>query len=104
MDYKIQLLSFLFSFLFGILFSIMSKMHYDLVYRLKKWLQYIFTFLFILDVSLFYILILYYINHGVVHLYFIALTFVGYYVEKKLTPYVKCHVKAMHLFAKYFEK
>lgn len=89
----IQLLSFLSSFLFGIFFSFVSRYHYDMVSSLKKVFQYFLTFLFILDISLFYILIMYYINDGVVHLYFIAVTFIGYLVEKKIFQSVKKYVK-----------
>lgn len=104
MDYKIQLLSFLFSFLFGILFSFLSRYHYDLVYKLKSIWQYVLSFVFILDISFFYILALYFINNGVIHLYFVLLTFLGYAVEKKLYLVVKSRVKAIHLFAKTSQK
>lgn len=100
MDYKIQLISFLFSLLFGMLFSFFSRYHYNLVYKLKKIWQYLLSFLFILDVSLLYILLLYYINNGIVHIYFLAFTIMGYCLEKYSYNYVKCHVKAIHLFAK----
>lgn len=93
MDNSIQLISFFSSFLFGIFFSFVSRYHYNMVVSLKKVFQYLLTFLFILDVSLFYILILYYINDGVVHLYFIVVTVIGYLVEKKIFQFVKKNVK-----------
>ena len=104
MDYKLQLLSFFVSFLFGIFFSFTSRFHYNLVFKLKKILRYLLTFLYILDISLFYILIMYYINHGNVHLYFVFLTFLGYYVEPYLTLSVKKSVKFKSYIAKHFHK
>jgi len=104
MDYKIQLLSFLLSFLFGIFFSFVSQFHYDLVFSLKKFMRYLLTFLFILDISLGYILMMYYINDGVIHLYFVGVTLLGYGCEKYFTNYVKKYVKRMPIIAKYFRK
>lgn len=104
MDNSLQLLSFLVSFLFGIVFSFFSRYHYDMVYSLKTLPRYVLTFLFILDMSLFYILLLYYVNDGTVHLYFVAVTFLGYFLEKVLSPYVKKYVKSYSPIAKFWHK
>ena len=104
MDYKIQLLSFLVSFLFGIFFSFTSRFHYNLVFSLKQILRYLLTFLYILDVALIYVLLLYYVNHGNIHLYFVIVTFLGYIVEPYLIMYVKKHVKLKSFIAKYLHK
>lgn len=104
MNNHIQLLSFFVSFLFGICFSFVSRFHYDMVFSLKKIPRYLLTFLFILDVSLFYILILYYINSGVVHIYFVIVTFLGYFLEKKCNVYVKKYVKFCPFLEKLFHK
>lgn len=104
MSYQLQLLSFLVSFLFGIFFSFTSRFHYNLVFSLKSVLRYLLTFLYILDISLIYILLLYYINHGILHIYFVFITFIGYFVEKHLTLTVKKYVKSVPWIAKYFHK
>lgn len=104
MNNHIQLLSFLFSFLFGIFFSFVSVYHYHMVYSLKKVFRYFLTGLFILDISLFYILCLYYINSGVVHIYFVVVTLLGYLVEKKLHSVVKKYVKLCPFIANHFHK
>ncbi len=93
MDNHIQLLSFFYSFLFGIFFSFVSRFHYGFISSLKNWFRYLLTILFILDISLLYILMMYYINHGVVHLYFVLFTMLGYIGEKYFTLIVKNHVK-----------
>lgn len=104
MDNSIQILSFLVSFVFGFLFSLLSRYHYDMVYSLKKIMRYVLTFLFILDMSLLYILILYYVNEGVVHLYFVIVTFLGYGLEKYCNRHVKKNVKWCYPIAKFFQK
>jgi hypothetical protein len=100
MNYKVQLLSFFLSFLFGLFFSFTSRFHYKLVFSLNRWYRYFLTFLFILDISLLYILILYYVNQGVFHFYFLICTFIGYFCEKSLFKNVKKHVK----FRRFVEK
>lgn len=104
MENGVQLLSFFISFLYGIFFALVSRYHYKLVFSLKWVFRYILTFLFILDVSLFYILLLYYINQGVVHLYFLIITFLGYAFERYLFPIVKKYVKSCHFIEKHFHK
>lgn len=104
MDNQIQLLSFLFSFLFGIFFSFTGRYHYKMVFSLKKMFRYFLTFLYILDISLMYIVIMYYINQGVIHLYFVIITFFGYALEKKIYSYVKKYVKSCHSIANPFRK
>ncbi len=104
MDNGIQLLSFAISFLFGIGFSFVSRYHYDLVYKLSIIPKYVLTFLFILDISLFYILLLYYINHGVVHIYFVCVTLIGYVLERKIVAFVKKNVKSCPFVANLFHK
>ena len=104
MENQVQLLSFLISFLYGILFSFLSRYHYKMVYSLKCFMRYILTFFFILDISLFYILVLYYVNYGVVHIYFLIVTFLGYLFEKFLFPYVKKYVKLCPFIEKIFHK
>ncbi|MCI8467756.1 MAG: hypothetical protein HFI08_06200 [Bacilli bacterium] len=104
MDYQLQLLSFLISFLFGLFFSFTSRVHYNFVFSLKKLWRYILTGLFILDIALFYVLLMYYFNHGIVHIYFVGVTFIGYFIEKRLTLYVKKYVKSIPLIAKYLNK
>lgn len=104
MDNRIQLLSFFFSFLYGILFSFLSRYHYKLVNQLKSWFRYLLTILFILDISLLYILLLYYINHGVVHLYFLIVTFLGYVLEHYIYLFVKKYVKLCSFIEKHFHR
>ncbi len=99
MDYKIQLISFLFSFLFGIFFYIVSKLNYKLVWKYSVVWRYLITLVFILDVALLYVLAMYHINYGVIHIYFILVLFLGFFLadiyEKKLRKLCKIKVKKL---------
>ncbi len=88
MDYKIQLLSFLFSFLFGIFFFLTNYFNKKLIANKKIFFQYVITFLYILNIVLFYILILYKINRGVFHIYFLIMVLLGYLFAMWFKKYV----------------
>lgn len=78
MDYKIQLLSFLASFIYGIFFCISNNLNKKLIKNEKIIFQYINTFLFIINITLLYIIIIYKINQGIFHIYFLITTLLGY--------------------------
>lgn len=78
MNYKLQLLSFLVSFLFGIFFYFTSLLNHKIIKKHSIVLQYIITFVYILDISLLYILLMYKVNYGIIHVYFIGMLFLGF--------------------------
>ena len=78
MDLELQLWSLLFSFLFGFLFSLIVNFHYELLFSTKKWFQIMMNFIFVIDMSLLYFLILKLINGGIIHFYFYILMSVGF--------------------------
>ena len=78
MNEVIQLLSFFASFCFGFFFHILTLFHFKLTDTYPVWLKYLTTLLFILDITLSYLLILYYLNGGIVHIYFVTFVFLGF--------------------------
>lgn len=104
MDYKIQLLSFLFSFLFGIFFFITNYFNKKLINNKKIIFQYMVTFIYIINIVLFYILILYKINRGVFHIYFLFMVLIGYLFATRLEKYVKKSVKYLKNYIKHKKK
>ena len=83
MDVKIQLICILMSFLYGILTNIsilFNKKINNKLLNLTKDLLYIYI------IVLFYILIIYKLNKGIFHIYFILFILLGYKLSKK---YVK---------------
>ena len=81
MNLKIQVFSLLFSFLYGILFSFLINFHYKILFYQKKWVQIVFTMIFLFDMALLYFLILRKINEGIIHIYFYFMIFLGFYIS-----------------------
>ena len=71
MDEIVQLLSFLFSFLFGFSFHIMTRWHFKITETYSTLLKYVTTILFVINIVLFYVYIMYHLNDGVLHIYFL---------------------------------
>lgn len=81
MDYKLQLLSLLISFIYGILFSLLTNFNYKCLYKTTMPLKILFNIIFILDIVLLYTFIIYKINKGIFHIYFILMILMGYMVS-----------------------
>lgn len=81
MSGTIQLLGLLFSFLFG--FLLYSFLHFNYVLFKSKnlFLFIVGEILVILLCSLFYVYILYQLNYGVFHLYFVLMILLGYFLH-----------------------
>ncbi len=86
---SLQLKTFLFSFLYGIFFGMMSIWHFSFIKNTPKFYQLLFTFVFILDIVLGYILIMYKLNLGMFHIYFLLFLLGGYMGAFPLHKYVK---------------
>ena len=93
MYYKLQLHSFLFSFIFGIFFFITSYFNNKLIKNKKAIFKYIITFLYIVNIVLIYILLLYKINYGVFHIYFLMTVLVGFIFGYWQTNMLKKYIK-----------
>lgn len=81
MNLKIQIYSLFFSFFYGIFFSFLFNLHYQFLFYKKIVVQILITLLFLLDMALLYFLILQKINHGIIHVYFYCLLFLGFYIS-----------------------
>ena len=87
---KSQLISLLFSFLYGVLFSIFIRINYSILFNVNKIIKIIGTFFFMLDMSLFYFLILKLLNNGFLHIYFFIMFLCGWlFLSYVLDKYVK---------------
>lgn len=88
MSSNLQLLSFFISFIFGILFYYLTILNFKLINSLKVIIQHILTFIYVIDIIIIYIIILYHLNKGYFHIYFIIMVFIGYFngylINKKL--------------------
>ncbi len=93
MDYKIQLLSLLTSFIYGIFFYYTSLINYKIIERYNKIFQYLITFIYMLNIALIYICLLFKVNNGNIHLYFILMVLCGFVVGYKLKKVLIKNVK-----------
>lgn len=93
MDYKIQLISLFISYLFGLLFYFLSMVNYIIIKKLNKGFQYILTFIYMVIISLCYTYILFKINNGNVHPYFLILVLVGFVCGKQIKKVLIKNVK-----------
>lgn len=73
-----QILSFLVSFIFGIGFYFFTLINFKLIASLKKYFQHLLTFLYVLDMIIIYIIVIYKLNKGYFHIYFILMVIVGF--------------------------
>lgn len=85
MELKIQLLSLFVSFIFGIFLFFMVKLNYKYLFSSFNKKRIFFNFIFSLDFSLLYFLVLYYINDGILHLYFLLLIIFGFLLSYNFT-------------------
>lgn len=77
----IQLICLIFSFFYGMFISFFNEIHYSLI-KNKIWLfKIISSCLYVYLISLLYVYVLYRINFGVIHIYFIILLLIGFFVS-----------------------
>ncbi len=99
MNYKIQLLSFVCSFIFGIFFYWTSLLNYKLIKKKHWFVQYALTGIYITNIALLYVLFMYKVNYGVIHIYFILVLFLGFYFgctyRKKIRKFCKVFDKKL---------
>lgn len=80
MNLIIQIKSLTFSFLYGVFFSIFFRINSKYLYYEKKFIRIIISFLFSIDMSILYFIILKEINFGVIHPYFIGMIVLGFII------------------------
>ena len=101
MNNYVQLYSFLFSFGFGVLFAFLNEINTKLISRSPNIFKIVITFLFVLDVSLLYLVTIYFINNGILHLYFFIFIFLGYiFSVKKIKLLTSCIVSKIRIVMK----
>ena len=89
MSAGIQLFTFFVSFLYGILFSFLTRWHFYVILSNSIIMKYLSTVLFMIDIVLGYVIVMYHINQGIIHIYFLVFVFLGFVVETVLHKYVK---------------
>jgi len=98
MNSNMQLISFLVSFIFGILFYFVTILNFKLIENLKRYVQHILTFIYVIDVTIIYIIIFYHLNKGYFHIYFILMVFVGFFIGYFLYKRIISKINVKRLF------
>ena len=78
MNSYIQVLSFTFSFSYGIFFYLASLFNKTILNKKSNIPQIFITLIFIIDIVILYIYLMYKINNGKFHIYFIISMILGY--------------------------
>ena len=92
MDYKLQLISLIYSFGYGVFFYFFNFLN-DKFLGKKKVLDVLILLMFIVLNSIIYLTILYKINFGVFHIYFLIMIVLGYYCGCLFKKYISNNVK-----------
>jgi len=80
MNSNVQIISIISSFIFGTFFSLLTYINFKLIKNYKKIIQNILSCIFVLDMIIIYIILMYKINNGYFHIYFIVTVFIGFFV------------------------
>ena len=89
MNSILQLKTLIFSFFFGCIFFLLSKYNLYITKNMKIIKKYLFTFVFVIDCVLLYIYFLYKLNHGIFHIYFFIVFFLGFTLMYYINPKIK---------------
>ena len=73
----------------GFILYLLSILNYHIVINKKNIWKYILTILLVIDFVLIYLVGIYYINNGIVHIYFIIMVIIAFLASVKLLPIAK---------------
>lgn len=80
-DLNMQIKAILFSFLYGVFTAIMMNINYKCLFHHNRVFKILFNIIFILDMSLLYFFILQFINYGYLHIYFLLVFILGFFLS-----------------------
>ncbi len=90
MNSYIQVISFLISFVYGVIFYLFTRFNKFMLSNKNNVIKLLVTLVFVIDMVILYIYIMYRVNFGMIHPYFVAVVLIGYVVMMLL--YDKCVV------------
>ena len=92
MNSTIQLISLSISLIYGILFYFITNLNFYLINNINKILKNIITIIYVFNMSFIYAIILYKLNNGYFHIYFILMVIFGYYIGYLLNNNIKSKI------------
>lgn len=84
MNSFVQIVSFGVSLIYGMSFYLLTKFNYFIVEKKNNFLKFIVTFVFIIDMVILYVYLMYKINNGYFHIYFIIVVVLGFILMANL--------------------
>ena len=78
--------------IYGIFFYYLTTINYKLIIKTNIIIKNIVTIIYVLDITIIYVILLYKINNGYFHLYFILMVIIGYifgYIISKIYVNIK---------------
>lgn len=100
MDAKVQIEVLLFSFLYGVFFYFISLVNNKIIFNKKRLYKSVTIILFMYNIVLLYIIIVYKINKGIFHIYFFLMMILGFMLGARLHKYLLNNVKYRGFVAK----
>ena len=91
MDLYIQIKSFAISFLIGIIYSLLFNIFFNLLFTKYKLFNIVSSLILSMTVFGIYFYLLYIINNGIIHPYFLSIFFISFIIYSKI--FVKLRVK-----------
>ncbi len=100
MTSKIQIIILTISFLYGFIFYYLFKLNSKIINNQKIIYRSLTTMLFMFNIVLLYIIIIYKINNGSFHLYFLLMIILGFIININFTKKLQKNGKFRQLVAK----
>lgn len=83
MNSYVQLICLIVSFLYGFFINITNNINFKIINNKNIFIKIIISLLYLFNISLLYVVFLYKINNGMLHIYFTLLIFIGYLFSVK---------------------
>lgn len=104
MDAKTQIIVLLFSYIYGFFFFYLAYLNKKIINSKQKIYRSLITILFMYNIVLLYIIIIFKINNGKFHPYLFIMIILGFYSGFKLTKKLLKNVKLLSLLEKIKKK
>jgi len=91
MNLEIQIQSLIISFVFGMLFSIFFNLFYKFLFARRKNVKLIINVVFVTINTVLYFYLLYIVNDGIIHSYFIIMLILGFLVGNRKAKCIRRH-------------
>ena len=98
MDIKTQLIIFLISFLYGFILANLAYLNYKFLQNKSNFFKFLVNLVFTLDIVFVYLVILYKINGGYFHIYFIVTVVFGYIISFVFYKKFFSKINVKHIF------